>query len=73
MKIDALALHLAPNAVDMLGPTADLGADPLLHQCALQLGDDLLQGPLAVRAALVQLACNVLVALRVQEAERKIL
>ena len=51
-RVDAglLAAHLVPDAVDVLGPTRDLGADPRGGELALQAADDLLDVALRGRA-----------------------
>src|SRR4030095_15557923 len=49
-----LPAHLAPDAVDVLRPTRDLGADPRRGELAMQPVNDLLDVALAVEPALVE-------------------
>ncbi len=68
-----LLLHLPPDAVDVLGPAADLRTQALLAQ---RLGQDLLDRfdvALARHPALVHLARNAPVGVRFQMAERQVL
>ncbi len=68
----ALLLHLPPDAVDVLGPPADLRAQALLGQ---RLGQDLLDRldvALARHPALVDLAGDAPVGVRLQVPERQV-
>ena len=74
-RLDArlLAPHLRPDAVDVLGATADLGLDTGGGEFALQGGLHAFDVMLAVQAALVEQASNALVGLGLERAQGKIL
>src|SRR5690242_11312953 len=72
LERDAFALHLAPDAVDMLGTPADLRIDPMVRQKAAQLLKNLVHVEFAVRAALIDETRNHLVAIRLQIAEGEV-
>src|SRR5690625_1329239 len=71
-KADALALHLPPDAVDMLDPTGQLGVNPRLFHGFLQSGAHGFDVVLAVQPALVQQPGNLLVGLGLQVAKREV-
>ena len=73
VETDLLALHLPPDAVDVLRPAADLGADAVFGQGLLQAGDHRGDVALAPGALLVQLGGDLLVDLRLQVPECQVL
>ncbi len=73
-KIDALALHLAPDRVDMLDPAVHLVAgNALLIEQAFKRRDRLFDVTLSIQSLLRQQLGDVLVVLFVQIAKRQIL
>ncbi len=72
-ELQALALHLPPDRIDVLGAPADVGLDPGGGQLGAQLvhhrGDVLL----AIQAPLVQQLGDLLVLLGLEVAERQVL
>ncbi|MNS54654.1 hypothetical protein D3C72_874610 [compost metagenome] len=71
-KIQALDAHFVPDAVDMLGPAADFGIDAGLGQRRLQAVDGAGDEGLALNPFFFQQAGDLLVAVRLQEAERQV-
>ena len=69
----ALALHLLPDAVEVLGPALHLGADAGSGQLGLQLATRGLDAGLALQALLRQGLGQALVIGRQQEAEGQVL
>ena len=73
LEAEVLALHLPPDAVDVLGPAGDLGRDAGLREHAVELRDDRRDVALAVRAPFVQLAGDEHVAVRLEVAKGQVL
>ena len=73
LEVDVLALHLLPDAVDVLGPAGDLGREAGAGQRRAERGLGLDDVALAVAAALVEQARDALVHVRLQVAEREVL
>ena len=71
-EIDALALHLPPDRVDMLGPTGNVGMNRRFFQCLAQLRHYRVDIFLSVEPTLVQQLGNLLVLGRLQVAEGQI-
>ena len=72
-EIDALAAHLPPDAVDMLGAACQLGVDAGATQFLAQFPQHFLYVALTVETLLVQLPGDLLVSGLVQVAEREVL
>ncbi len=72
-KIELLAAHLAPDAVDVFRPAADLGRDLCGGQLPLEPLDRMRDVGFALGALLVEQLGDTLVGDRVLEAEREIL
>ena len=72
-EIELLALHLAVDAVDVLRPAVDLGADAGRLQQRAQLLAHQLDVALAVGAAFVQRGGDPAVLVRLEVAEREVL
>ena len=72
-EVDALAPHLEPDAVDVLGAPDHLGLDAGLLQAAAQLRHRLLHLPFPLLAAGVEGGRDLAVILRAPIAEREIL
>src|SRR5690606_20609802 len=68
-ELQALALHLAPDRIDVFGPAADIGLDTGGGELVTQLLHYIVDVLLAVQPALVQQLGNLLVLLRFQVAE----
>jgi len=73
LKVDVLAAHLVPDAVDVLGPAIDLGLDSGCRQFLLKAPHGGLNESLALRALFVEHARNALVGLGFKIAEGEIL
>ncbi len=71
-KIDALALHLAPDRVDMFCPASDVGVDRRLFQRLTQLSHHRINVLLAIETTLVQQRGNLLVLGRFEIAEGEV-
>ena len=69
VKIEPLALHLAPDAVDMLGSAADGGLDAGLLEFGIEQANDARNIALAVLPRFSQLSYQFLVGLRFQIAQ----
>ena len=69
VKGEVFFLHFAPDAVDMLRPTIDLGLDPFGFHFCPQVADELVDIMLAVDTAFVEQFGNALVLCRMQVAE----
>ncbi len=72
-EIQILALHLFPDAGDVLRPSGDIGGNPGPGQRRLDLLRSLLDVTFAQTAFFLQLACNGLILLRLHDPERQIL
>ena len=72
-ELKVLLLHLAPDAVNVLGPPVDIGLDPVLGKSGPELGDELVDVGLAVNPLLVEEARDLLVDVGMQVAEGEIL
>ena len=72
LELQMLALHLAPDAVDVFGSANHLGGDVLPLQFLLQQGDGRADALFALDAPLVQFAGDVFVNLGLHQAERQV-
>ena len=70
---DAFALHLFPDAVEVLGPALHFGAHAVAAQLVAQAPAKTLDAALALDARLVEHAGDRLVLLGLQEAKRQVL
>ncbi len=68
-----LAAHLAPDAVDVLRPSGDLGADARRGELPGERRHDVLDVTLPIEPPLVELSGDRLVYLRLEDAQGKIL
>ncbi len=69
----ALALHFAPDGIDMLGTPADVGGHAGGLQFVVELGHDVADEALAVQPAFMQQLGDLLVLIRLQVAEGQVL
>ncbi|KPZ18253.1 Uncharacterized protein ALO56_05246 [Pseudomonas viridiflava] len=67
-----LALHFAPDGIDVFGTAADIGSDAGGQQFVFQLGHDVADEPLAVQTTLMQQLGDLLVLVRLKVAERQV-
>ncbi|RMS15574.1 hypothetical protein ALP72_05645 [Pseudomonas coronafaciens pv. coronafaciens] len=68
----ALALHFAPDGIDVFRPTADVGRHAGRLQLVVELGHDFADEALAVQPALVQQLGDLLVLVGLEVAERQV-
>ena len=71
-ELQPLALHLAPDRIDVFCPAADVGFDAGGGQLVAQLLHDVIDVALAVETPLVQQAGDLLVLLGFEVAERQV-
>ena len=72
-ELEMLLLHLAPDAVDVLGPAVDIGLYAVLGKRRLELGDELVDVGLTVNPLLVEQVRDLLVDVRMKIAEGEVL
>lgn len=72
-ELQALALHFAPDRIDVFGPAADVGVDAGGLQFVLQLVHHIGDEALTIEAPLVQQLGDLLVLLRLQVTEGQVL
>ena len=72
-ELQALALHLAPDRIDVFRPAADVGLDAGGFQLLAQMGHGVVDVLFTIETALVQQLGDLLVLLRLQVAEGQIL
>lgn len=72
-ELQTLALHFAPDRIDVFGPAADVGIDAGGLQFGLQLIHHITDEPLAIKAPLVQQLGDLLVLFRLQVTEGQVL
>ncbi|RMO84044.1 hypothetical protein ALQ33_05543 [Pseudomonas syringae pv. philadelphi] len=71
-KRQALALHFAPDGIDVFGSAADVSGHAGGLQLVVELRHDLADETLAIQPALVQQLGDLLVLVRLQVAERQV-